>query len=102
MTITIYDWDNEPTEVSLPEGVTKLTVQVVSGDEIIYYTDPETKQIVQVDSSSNRRQNFYDGEYDVTDISAWDEYGKNAYGEPEVHETISYARMYSDWEKGGN
>ena len=97
MTIEILDYKNRKKEVDVGElkDIRKMTVDVVTGDEIlnVTYKDGSEKRF---DSSENRYKNFYDGDYELY----------NTETEPEINElenpewlertNYSYLNEYGD------
>lgn len=74
MTFDIYDYDNKPTTIKLDcniEDINYIRVVVLTGDELIYVGLND--RVLCFDSSNNRRYNYFDGEYILTDdtIEEW-------------------------------
>lgn len=65
-TITLMDYAGKKTEFSIPnfEDVLTIVIQIVTGDEIamVIYDDGT---IDEFDSSGDRLNNYFDGEYTV-------------------------------------
>ena len=73
MTITIYDYSDKKTEITLPDKeIARICVTIFSGDETGYieFVDLET---IYFDASNSRFMSYYDGEYIVEgdDIEKW-------------------------------
>ena len=66
MKIKILDYKSRPKEVDVGElkDIRKMTVDVITGDEIlnVTYKDGSEKRF---DSSDDRCRNFYDGNYEL-------------------------------------
>lgn len=66
MKLKLLDYNSRPCEVEIGDlnDIAKIDIKVISGDEIavVVYKDYATRQF---DSSSNRKMNFYDGEYEI-------------------------------------
>lgn len=89
MVIKVYDYDDRPLEIELPDKeIDFIHVTVLSGDETGYvvFTD---KTRVEFDASDCRLMGYYDGSYLVTgdDIDKWIKF------EPSGERTISYERQ---------
>lgn len=87
--ITIYDWDNKATVVSLPnKEIREIFVHVLSGDEtgFVEFVDGEK---IYFDASSCRLFGFEDGCYTVNgeNVKKWIEY------KPSSVRTASYERQ---------
>ena len=88
MIIKIYDYENKPTEIVIPDDkeISAIFVTILSGDEvgIVVFTDGT---LIRFDASVCRLQSFYDGSYVVTgeDIPKWLSY--------ESDRIISYSRQ---------
>lgn len=77
MTVTIYDYKNNPRTIRITKPVAEISVEVISGDEIIEFTYSDgTKE--EFDSCTGHRfANFYDGAYMLSDpvsIQKWIDY----------------------------
>lgn len=71
--MTIYDYDNKPVTVELPEKqIFMIIVNVLSGDETgrIIFEDGTS---IEFDASSDRINSYFDGAYIVPEsfISEW-------------------------------
>ena len=63
--MTVYDYDDRPKEIQLPDKDIKLLhVAILSGDET-GYVQFEDGTILEFDASNCRCQSFYDGSYTV-------------------------------------
>lgn len=77
MNITIYDYDNEATNVIIPDdkAIESIYVEVLSGDEvgIIKFTDGTH---IRFDASDCRMHDWYDGSYVVCgdNLQKWIDY----------------------------
>ena len=75
--MTVYDYDDRPKEIKLPDKDIKLLhVTILSGDET-GYVQFEDGTILEFDSSNCRMKSFYDGSYTVTDendLRKWFDY----------------------------
>lgn len=64
--ITVYDWENTPTEIEFPDDmeIDHITVRVLSGDETgeIVFTDGTE---LAFDASCERGPSYFDGHYTV-------------------------------------
>ena len=64
--MTVYDYDDRPKEIQLPDKDIKLLhVVILSGDET-GYVQFEDGTILEFDASNCRYQSFYDGSYTVS------------------------------------
>ena len=92
--ITVYDYDDRPTTIQLPDKKIRLLhVTVLSGDET-GYVQFEDDTIQEFDASDCRIQSFYDGSYTVIDkeeLAKWFDWV------PEVKEFLSYERKSMMW-----
>lgn len=64
-TMTIYDFDDKPTKIEIPDKeISAICVSVISGDETgeVLFEDGST---LHFDASDCRIMNFYDGGYTV-------------------------------------
>lgn len=64
-TMTIYDFDDKPTRIELPDkAISAICVSVISGDETgeVLFEDGST---IPFDASNCRLMDFYDGSYSV-------------------------------------
>ena len=95
MTITIYDYDNRPLKVKLPDKKIKyISVTVLSGDEtgLIYFEDNSR---IRFDASNCRIMSCYGGNYIVSgeniekwiNFNDWDGFTKS-YRRQEVFEVL--------------
>jgi hypothetical protein len=76
MTITIYNFENDPTSFDLPlKELEEAYVDVISGDEIFMacYKDGHT---IRIDSDKTRALSFHDGDYAIKpqDLKKWNEF----------------------------
>lgn len=86
MIITIYDYDNKETKITLPDkNIKEIYVHVLSGDETGYVRFEDDSRI-DFDASDCRIVGYDDGKYFVTgkDIQKWinfkpPHYGTNSY-----------------------
>lgn len=64
--LTIYDYDNTPVEITIPnyEDVIAASCEVLSGDEILTITYKDGSHRTY-DSSDCRIHGYYDGEVDI-------------------------------------
>ena len=82
MTIKIYDFDNEPSEVVIPNDkeISTIYVCILSGDEtgIITFTDGST---IRFNASDCRMTDFYDGDYIVggDNVQKWIDFDFSEY-----------------------
>lgn len=93
--ITIYDYDDKPVTVELPEKeIVSIFINVISGDETGWVIFGDNSSI-RFDASDCRIHSFYDGSYIVLepDIEDWVKY------KPSGNETCSYARQEAFWQK---
>ena len=82
MTITIYNFENDPTSFDLPlKNLEEVYVDVISGDEIFMacYKDGHT---IRVDSDKTRSLSFHDGDYVIEpqDLAKWNNDCGSCYG----------------------
>lgn len=88
MILTIYDYNNDTKEITLPEKeVVEIHISILSGDEtgFIKFVDG-TK--IRFDASDSRITSYYDGGYTVEgeNIEKWINF------KPSGNRTISYER----------
>ena len=96
-TMTIYDYDDTPVEIELPDkDISIIRVTVLSGDEteVVLFEDGSA---LGFDASDCRFHDFYDGCYAVYGpmIEKWMQFT------PPEGDTVSYARMnaVADWKE---
>lgn len=97
MKITILDYSDRKKEVDVGElkDIRKMTVDVITGDEILHVTYKDGSEKI-FDSADDRSRDFYDGNYELY----------NTETEPEINElenpewlnrtNYSYLREYGD------
>lgn len=76
MKIKVFDYTNEYKEHEIPDEVTHLVVEVVTGDEIITpYINDKALKTIDGGEGSGRIIDFYDGIYTVKrdGIEEWNE-----------------------------
>lgn len=96
MTVKIYDYADDVTEITLPDKeIREIFVHVISGDETGWIEFTDGTQL-DFDASDCRIMGFDDGAYTVTgeDIPKWINYIPQGSG------TVSYDRM-SEFGYGG-
>lgn len=90
MIVKIYDYANEPTEITVPDDkvISEIFVHILSGDETGYIEFTDGTHI-DFDASNSRIMGFEDGCYTVTgeNIQKWIDFDVD-----ECDGTISYAR----------
>ena len=96
-TLTIYDYDDTPVEIELPDKViSAIHVTILSGDETgeVVFEDGSS---LDFDASNSRIMSYYDGGYTVCGpmIEKWMNFT------PPKGRTTSYARqdVVAEWEE---
>lgn len=64
MQVTIYDFNDDPVVVDIPDDWKLIIVRIISGDEVIDVVTEE--DVYTYDSSGYRTMDFYDNQYVVT------------------------------------
>lgn len=92
--ITIYDYDNKPKIIQLPDKDIRLIhVTILSGDET-GYVQFDDNTIFDFDASDCRIQSYYDGSYTVTEndmLERWLDW------DPQGKKHLSYSRNEDMW-----
>lgn len=64
MQVTLYDFNDDPTVVDIPDDWKLIIVRIISGDEVIDVVTED--KVYTYDSSSTRIMDFYDEQYVIT------------------------------------
>lgn len=88
MIITIYDYQNDAKEITLPDKeIVEILVNILSGDETGFVKFVDGTKI-KFDASDDRFTNYYDGMYTLKgeNIQKWIDF------KPSGNRTVSYER----------